>query len=60
MALLRAEREGWQQGELGLHSLEAPSAAGYAAGGEATGTALSQLDARSGNSRRRSATEQED
>lgn len=48
------------QERLGPHSLEAPSAAGCAAGGEAIGTALSQLGARSGNSRRRSATEQEE
>lgn len=58
--LLRTEREGWQQEGLGPHSLEVPAAAGCAAGGEVTGTALSPLDARSGNSRRRSATEQED
>jgi hypothetical protein len=57
--LQRAGRRG-QQEALRPHSREALSAAGCAAGGEATGTALLPLDARSGNSHQRSAREQGD
>lgn len=58
--LWRMEGEGWQWEGLGLHSLEVPAAAGCAARGEETGTALSPPDARSGNSHRRSVTKQGD